>query len=355
MGEQITIRDIAKMCGVGVSTVSRAINNHPDINEETRQLILNTIKKSGYVPNNSARNLKRTESQTIAVLVKGINNPFFSDIIRIIEKKIVAGGYSFLLQQVEEREDEIETAVSLEKEKRLKGVIFLGGIYTHPDRDFNKLTVPFVVSTVDVTIPESMKNGAAVSIDDMAESKAMTQYLLGRGYRRIALLAAPVDDESIGKCRLAGYLSALRAAGADPDEQLILHMPSDMQTYSVEVGYRMTKQLIASGADFDCVFAISDTMAVGACRALYEAGIKVPDDCGVAGFDGIDIGQYYCPSISTIQQPRDEIAERTVELLFEQLAGTDSKKLVKKAIFPAKLVARESTGKLVRGMKTQKD
>ena len=343
MGEQITIRDIAKKCGAGVSTVSRAINNHPDINEETRQLILDTIEKYGYVPNNSARNLKRTESQTIAVLVKGINNPFFADMIRIIEKKIVRAGYSFILQQVEEREDEIETAVMLEKEKRLKGVIFLGGIYTHPEQDFNKLTVPFVVSTVDVTIPESMKNGAAVSIDDMTESKKMTDYLLSRGYRRIALLTAPVDDESIGKCRLAGYLSALRGAGIDPEAGLIRHMPADAQTYSVEVGYRMTRELISSGVFFDCVYAISDTMAVGACRALYEAGIKVAADCGVAGFDGIDIGKYYCPSITTVAQPRSEMSECTVDLLLDQLQGEDARGRNRKTIFPARQIPREST------------
>ena len=126
--EQITIKEVAKLCGVGVSTVSRAINNHPDINEETKQKVLETIQKYNYVPNNSARNLKRSDSNTIAVLIKGISNPFFSEIIQVFEREITKQKYSFVLQHVEEFEDEVDIAIQLEKEKRLKGIVFLGGL-----------------------------------------------------------------------------------------------------------------------------------------------------------------------------------------------------------------------------------
>ena len=100
--EQITIKEVAKLCGVGVSTVSRAINNHPDINEATKEMILETIRKYNYVPNNSARNLKRSDSNTIAVLIKGITNPFFSDMIKVFEQEIKRKKYTFVLQHVEE-------------------------------------------------------------------------------------------------------------------------------------------------------------------------------------------------------------------------------------------------------------
>ena len=113
--EQITIKDIARLCGVGVSTVSRAINNHPDINEETKQMILETIRKYNYVPNNSARNLKRSDSKTIAVLIKGISNPFFADMIQVFEREINRKKYSFVLQHVEEDEDEVDVSIQLEK------------------------------------------------------------------------------------------------------------------------------------------------------------------------------------------------------------------------------------------------
>ena len=113
---EITIKDIAKKCGVGVSTVSRALNNHPDINPETRSMILRVIEETGFIPNNSARNLKRTDAKCIAVLVKGITNPFFSNMIRIIEEETQRNKYALVLRHVEAQEDEMDVALELEKE-----------------------------------------------------------------------------------------------------------------------------------------------------------------------------------------------------------------------------------------------
>ncbi len=108
---EITIKDIAKKCGVGVSTVSRALNNHPDINPETRSMILGVIEETGFIPNNSARNLKRTDAKCIAVLVKGITNPFFSNMIRIIEEETQRNKYALVLRHVEAQEDEMDVAL----------------------------------------------------------------------------------------------------------------------------------------------------------------------------------------------------------------------------------------------------
>ena len=122
--EEITIRDIARICGVGVSTVSRAINNHPDINPETKETIMRVIKENNYVPSNSARNLKRQDAKAIAVLVKGINNSFFSQMIKVLEEEIKEKSYSMVLQHVDYDDDEVEVALKLVKEKRLRGIIF---------------------------------------------------------------------------------------------------------------------------------------------------------------------------------------------------------------------------------------
>ena len=125
---EITIKDIAKECGVGVSTVSRALNNHPDINPETRRKIMEVIERTGFIPNNSARNLKRTDAKCIAMLVKGITNPFFSKMIEIIEDEAKRKRYALVLRHVEAQEDELDVALELEKEKRLRGIVFLGGM-----------------------------------------------------------------------------------------------------------------------------------------------------------------------------------------------------------------------------------
>ena len=145
--EEITIKDIARICGVGVSTVSRAINNHPDINPETKEMIMRVIKENNYVPNNSARNLKRQDAKAIAVLVKGINNSFFSQMIKVLEEEIKEKSYAMVLQHVDYDEDEVEVALKLVKEKRLRGIIFLGGYLVHSEEKLAQLHVPFILST----------------------------------------------------------------------------------------------------------------------------------------------------------------------------------------------------------------
>ena len=335
--EQITIKEVAKLCGVGVSTVSRAINNHPDINEETKQKVLETIQKYNYVPNNSARNLKRSDSNTIAVLIKGISNPFFAEIIQVFEREITKQKYSFVLQHVEEFEDEIDIAIQLEKEKRLKGIVFLGGLSYHTEEKLKQLTIPFVISTVDVT--ELGSEYASVTVDNTKESRKLVDYLCGCGHKRIALLAASQKDESIGKLRLTGYRQALEARGIPYDEKLVMWTKENLPTYSMENGYALAKELLESGRDFTCIFAISDSVAIGACKALFDAGKRVPEDCSVAGFDGLGIAEFYQPSITTIRQPRMEMAEATIRLLFDMIEGLE---VTKRQVYDAELIIGQS-------------
>ncbi len=318
---QITIKEIADLCGCGVSTVSRAINNHPDINPETKTKILETIRKYNYIPNNSARNLKRTESQTIAVLVKGIGNPFFGPIIQTLEREIIRKKYSFIIQQVEDYEDEIEVAIHLEKEKRLKGIIFLGGLVRHSEESIRRMEIPFVVCTVDVQLEDGVKKGTAVSVNDEKESYRMVDYLCNAGHRRIAILAAGKQDISISMSRLTGYQKALKDHGISYDENLVVTMNPESQGYTIESGYEMTKELLERKQEFTCLYAISDTLAVGACRAIFDAGLRVPEDVSVAGFDGQEIARYYHPSITTLLQPRERIAKETVKKLFDMMEG----------------------------------
>lgn len=336
--EQITIKEIAKLCGVGVTTVSRAMNNRPDINPETKQKIMDAIEKYNYVPNNSARNLKRSNSRTIAVLIKGITNPFFSDMIQVFEREITRRKYSFVIQHVEEFEDEVDVAIQLEKEKRLRGIVFLGGLSSHSADKLEQLTVPFVISTVNA---EALGEGFAyVTVDDEYESEKMVDYLCACGHKRIAMLAAGKTDASIGRMRLNGYRKALKKHGIAYNEQLVMLTKDGSMTYSMENGYALTKELLASGQEFTCIFAASDSMAIGACKALFDAGWRVPQDCSVAGFDGLPLASFYEPSITTIRQPRREIAEATIRLMFDLIAN---RPVERKQIFEADLVPGGST------------
>ncbi|GIP59672.1 LacI family DNA-binding transcriptional regulator [Paenibacillus sp. FSL W8-0186] len=339
----ITIKDIAKMCGVGVTTVSRAINNHPDISEETKAMIMQVIKDNHYVPNNSARNLKRSVSKTIAVLIKGITNPFFNPMIQVFEREIQRKKYSFILQRVDEKQDEIEVAIELEKEKRLKGIVFLGGYFSHSKEKLDQLTVPFVLSTIGMTEEFDPNDYSSVSVDDVKESYKIVDYLCNEGHRKIAIITAPMDDVSIGKLRYEGYKKALKQHGIEYNERLVRPMREDIDSYSMENGYEVTKELLQSGEEFTAIYAVSDSLAIGACKAIFEAGLSVPEDYSVVGFDGLDISFYYNPSITTIKQPTEEIAQETIKILFDLI---DKKITHAHKTFPGELVIRNSTKRL---------
>ncbi|WP_434689210.1 LacI family DNA-binding transcriptional regulator [Hungatella sp. SB206] len=340
--DSINIKDIARICGVGVSTVSRAINNHPDINPETKNMIMQAIKEHNYIPNNSARNLKRTDSKAIAVLIKGISNPFFNKMIRVFEEEIQKKKYLFIMQRVDASEDEVDVALELIKEKKPRGIVFLGGFFSHSREKLEQLTVPFVLSTIGMT--DSLEESSSyswVSVDDYAESYKMTDYLCKLGHKRILILAATQDDESIGRLRLEGYKKALEDNGIEPDEELCVFSDAGRDCYTMDYGFASMSRILRENiVDFTAVYAISDSIAIGACKAITECGGKIPEDYSVAGFDGLDIAHYYNPTLTTIRQPVEEMAESTIKILFDVIRGKAGHQ---KRVFKGELVEGEST------------
>ena len=336
-----TIKDIAKQCGVGISTVSRAINNHPDINPKTRKMVMQVIEETGFIPNNSARNLKRTDAKCIAVLVKGITNPFFSSMIQIIEEETQKNKYALVLRHVEAQEDEIDVALELEKEKRLRGIVFLGGRFTHSEEKLGKLKVPFIFSTIGIDISDSIDRieFSNITVDDKLESEKMTEYLLSLGHRQIAFVTER-PEESIGRRRIEGYREAFIKRGLAVPEQLICYVQEEVDHFSMENGYLTAKNLLESEEYITAIYAASDTLAIGVCRAVLESGKRIPEDISVAGYDGIELGEYYNPKLTTIKQPVEEMAKKTIRVLLDVVAGREEHQQI---IFPAQLVEREST------------
>ena len=291
--EHVTIRDIARICKVGVSTVSSAINNHPDINPETKKLILDTIREYNYVPNNSAQNLKRTETNTIALVTKGVGNPLFAEMIEITQRHVKGKDYAFVLQQVEEEENEIMAAIRIARERRLKGIIFMGGA-SQPDVSLLKaLTIPYVFCTVDSRIPESLSGWGIVAIDNEAESYKIVDYLCSKGHRRIAILTAYAHDTSIGKLRLDGYRRALKDHGIEEDPALVAHMRGTGPIYTMQNGYDRTKELLASGTEIlrHCMRSPIRSRSVRARQSLTVASAcrKISLSPGLTGWTLQDI------------------------------------------------------------------
>lgn len=336
----LTIKDIAKMCGVSVTTVSRAINNYPGINQETKNKIMNVVRENQFIPNNSARNLKRLESNSIVVLVKGISNPFFQPMISILEKMIHKRKHTFIMQGVNDNEDEIEVALELILEKKPKGIIFLGGYFYHTEEKLKQLDTPCVICAVGDIDEKSSDVCSAVHVNDIRESYRIVDYLCKAGHKKIATFVACRDDESISALRLEGYKRAVSDNGLPVCEELICYADKAEGSYTMERGYRDMKKLLKQNLDFTAVYAISDAVAIGICRALKEEGKKVPEDYSVVGFDGLDMASYYIPTLTTIKQPVVEMAEASVEILFDMIENGAK---VQHKIFEGELLLRESS------------
>lgn len=325
---------------MGVSTVSRAINNHPDISTETRKQIQQVIAEYGYIPNNSARNLKRTESNAVAILTKGITNPVFNSMIKVFDEKLRRNHMTMILQHVDYEEDEVAVALELIKEKRLKGIIFLGFNYLHPEGEIDKISVPFVLSTVGmIAEDQKLEYYSHVTVDDKKESYKATQYLIDMGHKDIAIILAEEQSSSVGKLRLDGYLQAFKDNGIVPNPKLIGTVYDNMEHYSMENGYRTTRRLLDSGEKFTAVYATSDTFAVGVYRALREAGLRIPEDVSVMGYDGIELGDYLHPKLTTMAQPVEKLAMETFELLHDLIDDQCGNQTL---VFECKLDEKES-------------
>ena len=315
----VTIKDIAKACGVSVSTVSRVLNERPDVSDENRRRVREYIERSHYIPNNSARDLVRTKADAVGLVVRGVGNPFYTDIIRAVEEEVNAAGLALVMRQIDERADEVRCGAEMEREKRLRGLIFLGGQFNYTAHTIRALTVPFVccafANSYGTLRPEEY---SSVSIADGETAYQAVRYLIEKGHRRIAALVSQTDDGALSQLRYEGYLRALAEGGVGAENALALCAG----TYDIRGAYAAMDRALTEGANFNAVFAISDSMALGAMRALYEHGRRVPEDCSVIAIDGLELSDYYVPRLTTLCQPAQEMGRRAARILLELAAGT---------------------------------
>ncbi len=340
----MTIKDIAKMCNVGISTVSRAINNDPGINQETRARILKVIEEQNFVPNHSARNLKMIESNTIALLVKGNTNLFFQGMLRTFEQELQQVEYSYVIYPVSEDQDETAVALELVKERKLKGIIFLGGLAEVSEGHLDSIGVPCVRCTVSNPNVLIGDKEYSVAIDDRKETYRLIDYLCRCGHKKIAILGGRRLDGSIGRMRLEGYKEALEDHGIEYDPKLVVYMREDVAEFSAENGYLTAKELLDSGTEFTAMFALCDMMAFGAYKAIKERGLRIPEDISVVGFDGLDLTNFFDPSLTTVSQPCDQMVKASIDVL---LGAINDNRHGEQRIFQAELVERDSVKKLV--------
>ena len=336
----INIRDVARHCNISVSTVSRVLNDRPDVNPATRKRVLDAINTLDYIPNNSARNLVMTSNDCIGIVVRGMSNPFFAQMYRIIERDIYDAGYALELHHIGSDGDEVHTAAVMATEKRLCGVLFLGGRFNYSPENMRLLGIPYVCATYQNTfgsLPETAYS--SVAIDDKAEARRAVEYLLGLGHRRIAAIVAWKGDRSISELRLNGYREALEAHGIPYQPSLVFESGSFNQPDAAAA----TERLIDSGAEFTAIFTIADMMALAVMKKLTDRGRRVPDDCSVIGIDGLDYSLFSIPTLTTVVQPAARMAHESARLILDLVRGEGENR---HTVFPATIRAGGSVKRL---------
>jgi LacI family transcriptional regulator len=338
---KITIKDIAEKAGVGISTVSRVINNSGYASEDVRKRVMRVIRDCNYIPNANAQNLKANETRNIALLVKGITNPFFSTMIRIIEEKTILRGYPIFIQGVAEHTDEMELAIRLAKDWNLYAVMIMGGSFGYSAEKFQRLRIPCVLITVSASEDIPTELYGSVRIDDEKEGYRATEYLISLGHRRIGFIFdCSMEKSTPNYLRYMGYQRALREKGI-PFDPLLVADNTHAPIYSGYLtGFNAMKQLLGRCHDMTAVFAFADVLALGAAKAALSMGLRIPNDISIMGFDGIDAGEFFQPSLDTIYQPATEMALSGVEFLFDMLQGGHAQH----RIYDAVLTKRGSCG-----------
>lgn len=340
---RVTIKDIAREAGVGLTSVSRALNDQPGVSETTRKRILEVAERLDFSPNPHARGLKlKRNPRAVSALVKGPANPMFLLLTEHLEAAIRARGYTFETVRVMNQDDEFEVAERVVRVDKPAGVILLGGSVSVAPETVGALKAPFVLCTTAELEGVDPTLYSAARIDEQQAVRLQIEALLERGHRRIAYIGMPLEERSSGAVRLAAFQYWMEYLGLPCGEDQLLAAATDRSRYyTFDYGYQLMSEILDRGTDVTAVCAASDTIALGAHKAILERGKKIPDDFAILGFDGIEQATWVVPELATIRQPLERLAGAAVDLLFQQINGYEVHRHI---VFPGELVPRASIG-----------
>lgn len=306
------MKDVARVAGVSTSTVSHVINKDRFVSEAITEKVDAAIKSLNYAPSALARSLKLNQTRTIGMLITASTNPFYSELVRGVERSCFERGYSLVLCNTEGDEQRMNRNLETLMQKRVDGLLLLCTETHQPS--------PEIVQRYP-SIPTVMMDWAPFDGDsDLIQDNSLlggdmaTQYLIDKGYQRIACIAGPLD-KTPSRLRLEGYQRAMARAGMAVDDGYII-------TSDFEFGGGLTamRALLALPQPPRAVFVGNDAMAVGAYQALYQAGLRIPQDVAVVGYDDIELARYMTPPLTTVHQPKDELGELAIDVLIHRMA-----------------------------------
>lgn len=335
---KLTIKDIAKMAGVSITTVSRVLNNKTQgIGETTRQHVLEIIKKHDYRPNAIARSMITKNTKTIGLIIPDIRNPFFSELARGVEDAASSSKYTVVLCNTDSTLGKIIDYLWLLKEKNVDGIIV-----SCSDPTLDKEVEAFVqqndlpVVMIDRGFEDQMFSG--VYIENEHAAYLATRHLLQLAHTRVGCISGPRYIKNANE-RLRGFLKSHNEMNIPVDLSLIKD-----GNYTMEGGYQVAMELLKN-QNITAIFACNDLMAFGVYQAVEELGLKIPDDLSVVGFDNLKYNLILHPKLTTIEQPIHQMGEVAIKLLFKQIE-TENTPQVESIYLETKLIVRESTKQL---------
>ncbi|MBQ9328775.1 MAG: LacI family DNA-binding transcriptional regulator [Solobacterium sp.] len=305
-----TIKDIAKLSGYSIGTVSRVINNHPDVSEEARRRVEEVIREQNFQPNSNAKQLKQQSNSAITIIVKGNENMFFEGILERVQAQLKESGEDVAVTFLDEYSNEVQAAIQLCALRKPKGFIFLGGNLEFFRMDFDKIDVPCVLLT-NTAADLGFSNLSSFTTNDMDAGYAVIDYLIKKGHTKIGIIGGSASKigSQIGFRRIEGCRRAFEDHGITFDES----MQFEPSRFSMSGGYESAQRILKKNPEITALFAIGDTIAIGAMRAIKDMGLSVPEDVSVIGYDGIESARFSIPRLSTIHQDTDALARKGVE------------------------------------------
>lgn len=311
---KITINDIAEMTNLSKATISRVLNDKPDVSEQARKKVMDVITEHNYNPNSVARGLALKKTHTIGLILPDITNPFFPELARGVENKAKEYGYSVILSDINNDNSELPTTVTILRNKQVDGIVIVqwSNVFSEEIEEvLNHDAFPIVAIDRD-------DDTSYVSFDNEASSRMAVSYLIKHGHKRIAHITGDLKTLS-GINRLKGYRSSLVEHDIAFDDSLVYE-----GTYIQQTGYNGLHQIMESKKRPTAIFAANDMIAIGIYDAAAEMGIRIPEDLSVIGHDDISFASILRPKLTTVVVPRYELGVSCMEVLFTMMNRRNS-------------------------------
>ena len=343
----VTIRDVAKESGFSSTTVSIVLNSAPlsrYIPPKTKKKILRAAQKLGYRPNQFARSLRSKRSHTIGVMVFDMTDPYCTLVLRGIENTLYQSSYLPILTDVHNERSRFERYLELMLDRRIEGLIVLANwlfLDINLLADLEKSSIP----TAMIGFELENDSVSSVIVDNELGGLLAIEHLHSLGHRKIAFIRGPKSlTDSAPRWR--GIRKFARKHDLELDERLIQELPESRDPISsFESGYKLTESLLQQKLHFTALLAFDDMSAFGAIRALHKAGVRVPEQCSVIGFDDVATSAIYTPSLTTVRQPMEAMGAAAVEIVVNGINGVLEKRKLKashRRVEP-EVIARDST------------